>query len=360
MSRWMALLAIAIAACSQPSANPVAHATLSPNPWVEPGPVVSSSSPSTPSISPIPIADLPLSTVAFSCRLPIYTEGTVIEDSFISFPEDTISPSPVASGGLYFDRAYSRWLPVTRSAVSPDGTGYAYIEMGDNGVFSVHLVSVQSGKDISFPETASASGFGAQPQVFDYSADGIYLTQAFEHVWAGVWLFQQPAGSIHQVTDIEVPEVSAGSGVFWYGAVNPADPSPFSTRSSAGILPDEVNRIDIKTSQRSQWLYRAGLGLEVMGVDTAGRPLIRVFAPGGGGIANKDFFDHSASELLLGLNPTSQRSIYKGQLVETLGNPIADSHGVWFGSEQGIYLYTSSGALIKVSDHPGYPANGCF
>jgi hypothetical protein len=38
---------------------------------------------------------------------------------------------------------------------------------------------------------------------------------------------------------------------------------------------------------------------------------------------------------------------------------IADSHGVWFGSRQGIYLYSVAGRLLKVSNQPGYPANGC-
>ena len=46
--------------------------------------------------------------------------------------------------------------------------------------------------------------------------------------------------------------------------------------------------------------------------------------------------------------------------VESLGASITDSHGVWFGSQQGIYLYSSSGGLQKVSNQPGYPANGCL
>ena len=257
--------------------------------------------------------------------------------------------------------AYSKWVPVARTAVSPDGRSYAYIEMGDAGAFNIHIVGIASGKDISYPESANVAGMGAQPIVFDYSADGIYLIQAFEHVWAGVWLFQPPNGPIHQVTDVNKPEVSAGSGVIWYGEVNPADPDPFSSRSSAGIFPDEVERLDLKTGARAQWLYRPGQSVEVIGVDVQGRPVIVHLVPGTDpGIGQPGFFDHSQSELLLGLDATHQRSIYKGQLVESLSAPIADSHGVWFGSLYGIYLYTSSGSLIKVSNHPGYPANGCF
>jgi len=43
-----------------------------------------------------------------------------------------------------------------------------------------------------------------------------------------------------------------------------------------------------------------------------------------------------------------------------LGGPITDANGIWFGSSHGIYLFTSAGGLQKVSDQPGYPANGCF
>lgn len=348
MRRWVVLLAVLIAACSQPAANPAAHVSASPAEIASPRPTASG------------LADLPLSTVGFACRLPVYSNAPA-QDSFITFPSGTVTDDSNGNGGIYFDMAYSKWVPVGRGAVSPDGRSYAYIEMGDSGVFFVHLVSVESGKDVSFQESASASGLGAQPQIFDYAADGIYLTQAFEHIWAGVWLFQQTTASIHQVADIEVPEVKAGSGVIWYGAVNPADPHPFSSRSSAGIFPDEIDRLDLKTGERTQWLYRPGESVYVVGVDTSGRPLIQITVPGTDpNIASKDFIDHSQSELLLGLDPTAQRSIYKGQLVETLGNPIADSHGVWFGSTQGIYLFTVTGVLIKVSDHPGYPANGCF
>lgn len=362
MRRWIAIPAFALIACAQQGANPVASDTASPAQVVSP---VFSASP-TPAISPtlaaLPFPDLPVTTVAFSCRLPIYQPGSTIEDSFISFPSGSVAIDPNGKNGMYFDRAYSLWLPVPRSAVSPDGGGYAYIENGDPGVFFIHIVGVNSNqsKDTAFRESASASGFGAEPEIFDYSADGIYLTEAFEHVWPGVWWFDQRTLLIHKVADIQTPEVSAGSGVIWFGAVNPADANPLSTGTSAGILPDEVNRLDAKTGSQAQWLYRPGIGLEVLGVDTSGHPLIRVLTGIMPSAPKSDPINHSASELLIALDDKTQRSIYKGQLVETLSMPVADSHGVWFGSDQGIYLYSGSGGLQKVSDHPGYPANGCF
>jgi hypothetical protein len=350
MRRVFVLLVLAMTACSQGTGTPVAHVSASPA--------------ASPTPNALPFADLPLTRVGFSCRLPVYRQDATIVDSFISFPANTASVDPNGNQGMYFDRAFSRWLPVPRNAVAPDGADYVYIEVGpEQDVFYIHFVGVnatQTKNVVPVRESASAAGFGATPQIFDYAADGIYLTEAFEHVWPGVWFFQQPGGPISKLADVEVPELSAGSGIIWYGAVNPADPGPFSSRSSAGIFPDEVNRLDLKTGTRSQWLYRPGAGLEVLGVDLAGRPLIQAVTPGGGGIGSADFFNHSDSELLLGLDSTSQRSIYKGQLAETLSAPIADSHGVWFGSPQGIYLYTETDGLRKVSNTPGLPANGCF
>jgi hypothetical protein len=361
MGSLVVLAAVVLSACSKASA-PVAHVSATASAHGSPTSAASPTPTSSSSGTTLPFLDLPLSTVSFSCRLPIYTEGTVIEDSFITFPDGAISPTPVGTGGMYFDRAFSRWLPVPRSAVSPDGISYAYVEIGQEpDVFYIHMVGVfgDQAKDVSVQESASTVGLGAQPQVFDYSADGIYLIQAFETTWRGVWLFQPPAGPIRMVSDI-APEVSAGSGVIWFGEVNPADPSPIITGTSAGILPDVVSRLDLRTGVRTRWIYHPGAGLEVLGVDTSSHPLVRVFSRVANPPPKTDPIDHAADELVIALDPSTQRSIYKGQLVETLGNPIADSHGVWFGSAQGIYLYTSSGALIKVSDQPGYPANSCF
>jgi hypothetical protein len=47
-------------------------------------------------------------------------------------------------------------------------------------------------------------------------------------------------------------------------------------------------------------------------------------------------------------------------LPQSYNQLIADSHGVWFGGPQGIYLYSDAGGLKKVSNQPGYPSNGCF
>ncbi len=304
----------------------------------------------SPAASPSPVVgDLALSQVSFSCRLPIYMqqgyEGSPDfsrQGAFITFPAASMSIDNNGTGGAYFDRAFNRWVPVTRESVSPDGAHYAYANPEDN---MLHVVDVVGGKERTF----SLSAIGAN-YVFDYAADGIYMTFGFEGLH-GLWLVDPVTGSSHQVPGISSPEAGAGGGVFWVGEVNPADPQPINTASSAGILPDQVTRVDVKTGSRTPWLYRPGVGLGVDGLDVRGHPLI--------GLVNK-WMDTSTLELLIAPDAASQKTIYKGPLVGTLGATIADSHGVWFGSAQGIYLYSDSGGLQKVSNQPGYPANGCF
>ena len=304
---------------------------------------------------PTPVqGDLQVSQVSFACRLPIYLQ-TGYEGSpdfsrrgeFITFPSATMAIDPNGKGGGYFDRRFNRWLPVTRGAVSPDESHYAYVDTNQG---LLHVVEVVGGKERAFSLTV----IGAN-SVFDYAADGVYMALGFEGLH-GLWLVDPATGSVRQsayatpppagATGIN-PQASAGGGIFWIGEVNPADPNP--QRSPVSLGPDQIVRLDFASGHRIIWLYREGISLFVIGLDAGGRPLI-VSSDG----------TEARNELLIALDQGLQRSIYKGALVNTLNGAIADSHGIWFGSPQGIYLYSDAGGLQKVSDQPGYPANGCF
>jgi hypothetical protein len=305
--------------------------------------------------SPVP-GDLPLTRVSFSCRLPIViappADGRVhpSTNAFLEFPSRSVTIDPTGHDGRSFDRAFSRWLPVGRQAVSPDGTHYAFTELGKQDQFVIHVVDVASGQDRTFPITASAAGIMPQNVVFDYAAEGIYLVQAFEGPIPGMWLFDPANASIRQVTKVSV-EVNAGRGTFWIDDLNPADPNP--VKSYMRILPNQIWRLDLQSGHRVIWLDRPGTGLAVIGIDAQDRPLIRAVHDG------RNNLDPTA-ELLLSLDDALQRSVFKGAIAASLSGGITDEHGVWFGSPQGIYLYTLAGGLQKVSDRPGYPANGCF
>jgi hypothetical protein len=261
-----------------------------------------------------------------------------------------VTTDPTGKGGFSFDRAFSRWLPVGREAVSPDGTHYATGDLDQQGQFVIHIVDIASGQDHAFPINVNAAGFNVQPVVFDYAAEGVYLGQAFEGSVPGLWLFDPATGSIHQVTKLSV-EVNAGRGIFWFDVLNPADPNP--VKSIMRILPDQIWRLELATGHQVIWLDRPGTGVHVIGIDIHDRPLISAVHDG------RNNLDPTA-EILLSLDDAKQRSIYKGAIAGSLTGGITDGHGVWFGSAQGIYLYSDEAGLQKVSNQPGTPANGCF
>ena len=334
----LAVLVVLTVACTQGGQSAVKSPT--PTPVFSPSPATSP--------SPVP-GDLPVSQVSFSCRLPIYLqtgyEGSrdfSRQGAFINFPAATMTIDPKGKGGGYFDRAFNRWLPVTQSGVSADGAHYAYADMNKS---ELRVVDVVSGKERTF----SLSAIGAN-YVFDYGADGIYMTFGFEGLH-GLWLVDPITGSSHQLPDVATPGAIGAGGVVWYSEVNPADPQPINTASSAGILADQVTRLDLKSGSKTQWLYRPGVGLGIAGLDDLGRPLISVV---------HTWMDVSNVDLLLAPDPKSQKTIFKGPLVGTLGFNLSDSHGAWFGSEQGIYLYSDAGGLQKISNQTGFIAGGCI
>jgi hypothetical protein len=219
-------------------------------------------------------------------------------------------------------------------------------------------VDVRTGRDHVLRE--KVTGFSFQPFVLDYASEGIYIGQAFERIQPGLWVVAPTTGAIRQVSKVDTLEVSAGRGVFWSGEINRADPNPIRVPSSAGTLADQIDRVDLTSGTRAVWLYQPGKGLSIVGLDIHGHPLIRVYFATPPVPPKTDPIDHSATELVVALDSKTRRLIYKSQLVELLGGAISDAHGIWFGSPQGIYLYSDGPGLQKVSDQPGSPANGCF
>ncbi len=267
----------------------------------------------------------------------------------------TLQPAPATPAGnrsaFYYDRAYSRWVPVGREAVSPDGRHYAYISYPAQPQGIVSIVDVATGDVRTYPATR------AQPQIFyvvlDYAKEGIYLGVAFiEGPISGLWLMDPNTGAIRQLADLYDVRAIAGSAV-WLGTFNPADPNPL----PVGLVPpaNTVDRFDIVTGLRTAWLYLPGKAAGVVAVDTVGHPIVQV------GDTSNDV------ELLLLTGPGTAEQIYKGPSSKFPGmsapvyfsSSITDSHGVWFGSSTGIYLYSPTFGLRKVSDQAGYPGNGC-
>jgi hypothetical protein len=268
---------------------------------------------------------------------------------------DQTGPKPLYPSAFYYDRAVSTWVPVARWAVSPDGSHYAYMSFPalDRGVMNV--VDVATGAVRTYPATYAEFNF-VRYLVLDYAKDGIYLGNAYEGL-GGVSLMDPDTGAIRDVGPYYFYPVMvvAGSAV-WFGTANPADPNP-APGGLAGV-PDSVDSFNFMSGSQAPWLYLPGTSVQVVAVDAAGHPIVLV----GHGSGDN-------AELLLVTRPGAAQQIFHGTQAElasitasiSLGRvgPVADSHGIWFGSPAGIYLYSPGVGMRRVSDQAGYPANGC-
>jgi hypothetical protein len=269
----------------------------------------------------------------------------------LSVPDGSVTwgQAPATPAGnpstFYYDRAYSRWLPVSRQAVSPDGRHYAYISYPADPRGILTIVDVGTGSVRTFDATPARAQSPLFYMILDYAKEGIYLALAYiEGPISGLWLMDLNTGTIRQVANLFDVHAIAGS-VVWLGSLNPGDPNPM---GGLGVSPDSVDSFDISAGVRTAWLYLPGKGVRVVAVDLAGHPIVQA------GDVNND-------ELLLLTSPGAAEQIVQGPYSNfpTLGRAIADSHGVWFGSQSGIYLYSTAVGLRKISDQAGYPGNGC-
>src|SRR5260370_21668756 len=141
MRRLVVLVAIVLAACSS------SGSTAS----VSPGAIRSSSISAAPGATPTSPADLPVTPVDFSCRLPVVwsttdTSGMTLQGASIAFPTAQLAEDPARTmhyrlvEGDYattatpilhgdgvvplYDRAFSPWVPARASPSLPHGIGY--------------------------------------------------------------------------------------------------------------------------------------------------------------------------------------------------------------------------------------------
>jgi hypothetical protein len=295
-------------------------------------------------------------TRAVDCRLPVYagppgSGGFIVfpGGSFIADPASSVaapSPTPTpASGpgygysnpGLSYDRAFSRWLPVPASWVSPDGSRYAFT--GSDGVY---VVNVANG-------TQTELGGGQAWYIVTVQNQGVY---AGNPGIAGLWLLPF-SGSPRQITTTGYWQAGTASAA--YGTVTSAVPSG----ASNGII-----RLDLKTGATSDWFARPGTISSVTGFDGKGDPILQVNYISGG------------NEIWITISPTTASPIagiafspYNSGGFSANGAPIADSHGIWFagnfsspyggGSATGIALYVAGSGLYWMSSIGGQLAGAC-
>jgi hypothetical protein len=311
----------------------------------------SCASPPQPSSTTSLPAAPPTITVSFSCRLPIAwdittPQGGLRKFGFLKFPEDTVTEDPGApAGSFFYDRAFARWLPVAREAVSNDGRRYAYTTgsafLGTSG--TLHVVDLASGADRTLYSGDTVF------RVVSFAPEGIYLTlQAPEGRSRGLWI-QDPAGGPAHLINRDVADPWVAAGVGWGVDFDSSDPNP-----APGGIESPFNRllrIDLQSGGTTPWFTWLGADIFLDGVDYSGNPFVGVNRP------TPSDPGAETSEFWFVTSKGTGKRLFAGPL----NNPFParlgaiENHGAWFGggsnttSQSTIWLYSDGSVRVAAT-----------
>ncbi len=280
---------------------------------------------------------------------------------FAAFPGQSVIDEGAPAGSVFYDRAYSKWLPVFRDAVSPDGRRYAFSKLTGNAYANsgsaVHVVDVATGADQVIYSGALALA------VLDFEAGGVYLTSAVPEGYArGLWFLAAAGGSQPRLISSSIVAPAVGGGAAWGIDFNSADPSP-----APGGLEGPMNRLlryDLATGAAEPWFYEPGASIYPVGFDANGRPFVRSSVPVPGNAAFAE-----STEIWLVLAAGRATRLSGDQSPSAPGNLGAvDNHGAWFSSGYGsngantLWLYAAGSmqAVATVNLAQVSIAGGCF
>ena len=298
------------------------------------------------------------------CRIPIAPAGLIGPAGFVSYPDGAFTAdssanalSPAAGGvpdggfGLTYDRRYAKWLPVPPSWVSPDEGRYAYGTLyGMNNMnpttISLHVVDVATG---SVKSVAPGDWL-----VVAFDVKGVYVMhQSLTQAASGLSVIDPDTGSIRQIT-------TAG---FWTRVIGDAAWGTLGFVPGAQAQPqlEQLMKLDLSTghmlagtantSVNGAWFVRLGTTINALGGDTRGDVIVMATS------------DTVLEFWLVSANTGSATEIYSGssQGADSLIslNAYGDSHGVWFGTQAGLYLFPYGGALARIASTPGQVAGTC-
>jgi hypothetical protein len=183
--------------------------------------------PNTPKPSGAALATVP--TLPSHCKLPLTESWT--SGGFLVFPDGTYTSDPlshettdeaiknlrtVLDPALHgpqdysmdqpvFDARSSRWLPVPRTAVSPDGSRYAYSQYLYPGNAPVSPPPAPIGSLIRVVTIATGDDRviyrGVPYDVVGWNPEGVYLRRPCTDAYCkgGMWLLDPAGGSLQQV-----------------------------------------------------------------------------------------------------------------------------------------------------------------
>jgi hypothetical protein len=294
-----------------------------------------------------PTAD---SGAQLSCRVPVagFNPGT---GGFVNFPGGRFTADPgsnvplpantVTTGAYMYDRAFSRWLPVARDWVSPDGTHYAFSDRDG----AVHVVDVATGSDRQLVGSTGTLDPARRWTVLDYENDAVYLGASPRQGGfpSGLWAVDLARGNVRQLSDHGFWQIVNGEAAWG----SPDMGGAASAGAAATLL-----RVDLKSGATSTW-FDAGEGqLVLLGVDTQG-PLVMITKA-------------QETEAWLVSAPGSARKVYSGPSqdvpgsLRVSGTGVRDAHGLWLGSPDGLLLFVQGAEFKRMSSAGGWVGGPCL
>lgn len=297
-----------------------------------------------------PVSGASSTSTEASCRLPVWVDradGTGFHGGFVDFPSGHVTFDPRGDGGRYYDWQIGRWLPVDRHGLSPDGSHYAAGGGTPDLKPILRIFDIATGAEEVYP-LPDELGIGLSgPMVLGYTATSIYIGEPTEVGMQALWTFDL---ATHRTTFIDVSGLNAIDGTsLWRTTADSADqtasPAPGYVRPMS-----QIELFDLTTGSHTLWLHSPGHGLAVIGVDTNHDPIVL------------DSIDRQTIQVLVLSGPSKPQVIFQGS-VETwpayITGTSADSQGLWFGSDKGVYRYSYGGELTKVTDQAATPAGDC-
>ena len=270
--------------------------------------------------------------------------------------ETVAQPVLIGDGGPTYDRTLRRWLPVPASQVSPDGLHYAYedfvlppgVTPGAGPVVylpRLHVVDLTNGQDRVVPSSSLPAAVG----VVSYQADGIYLTAGCPEGCPPdankLWQLDLKNGILRKITDLQGNGWMIANGSAWTAI----DEAP------AGSTPRfEVVQVRLSDGSSSRWLVvtppctSSCRGPDAAGVDANGNLLVALWI--GDSVHLEKVTAPEQAEELVSLVAQSEGSPY------FIGGMV--DQRTWFGTRQGLFVYSPAQSLHKVSGMPVIPASG--
>ncbi len=259
---------------------------------------------------------------------------TLDPGSNIPLPANT-----TATGAYTYDRAFSRWLPVPRDWVSPDGARFAY---GDQDG-AIHVVDVPSGADRKLVDAGSVGDATRRWTVLDVENGAIYLsavprTGGFS---SGLWVAAIGDGTVRRIVD---------HGNWQAVDATTAWGSPDMVEGAAGEA--TLLRLDLKAGAATDWFHHGQAQLVVLGPQGSGA-LVMVAT-------------QSSTEVWAVDGPGSAAKVYSGpgpqatDALRAIGTGVKDDHGLWLGSPEGLLLYSQGAGFRRMSSAAGWVGGPCY